>query len=211
MIGVVELAEQRARRDFSRAEIRLTESLSHQAAGALLHARLLEQMNRRVQELAALNRIAYRVSGANSLDALTAIIEEETLALLPSEIFFIALYDAARNRAFFQRIFEDGQYLPPFEWDLEPSLTRHVIQTKRVLRLNDHFSEAPPENAPRYYGEGKEHRSWLGAPMRMGEQVVGVIAVENIRPFAYGPAEEQLLQTIADQVAVAVERVRETA
>jgi len=211
VIGVVELAEQRARRDFSRAEIRLTESLSHQAAGALLHARLLEQMNRRVQELAALNRIAYRVSGANSLDALTAIIEEETLALLPSEIFFIALYDAARNRAFFQRIFEDGQYLPPFEWDLEPSLTRHVIQTKRVLRLNDHFSEAPPENAPRYYGEGQEHRSWLGAPMRMGEQVVGVIAVENIRPFAYGPAEEQLLQTIADQVAVAVERVRETA
>ncbi|RIK33117.1 MAG: hypothetical protein DCC52_04000 [Chloroflexi bacterium] len=120
----------------------MTESLSHQAAGALLHARLLEQMNRRVQELAALNRIAYRVSGANSLDALTAIIEEETLALLPSEIFFIALYDAARNRAFFQRIFEDGQYLPPFEWDLEPSCRRKyppfcVRSRRRAIAAND--------------------------------------------------------------------------
>jgi GAF domain-containing protein len=47
--------------------------------------------------------------------------------------------------------------------------------------------------------------------MRMGERVVGVIAVENMRPHAYGQAEEQLLQTIADQVAVAVERARDAA
>ncbi len=211
VIGVVELAEQRARRDFSPAQIRLAESLSYQAAGALQHARLFERMNRRVHELAALNRIAYRVSGAHSLDELTAIIEEETLALLPSDTFFIALYDAARNRAFFQRILDGGRRLAPFEWDLEPSLTRHVIQTKRALRLDDHLAQAPPDNAPRYYGDGEEYGSWLGAPMRMGARVIGVIAVENIHSYAYGPAEEQLLQTIADQVAVAVERVREAA
>jgi GAF domain-containing protein len=211
VIGVVELPEQRARRDFSPAEIRLAESLAHQAAGALQNARLFDKVNRRVQELAALNRIAYRVSGAHSLAELGAVIEEETLLLLPSEIFFFALYDAARNRVFFERLLEDGQHLMPFEWELQPSLTRYVIQNKRTLRLNDQFSEVPEDNAPQYYGEGEEHRSWLGAPMRMGERVIGVIAVESMRSHAYGDAEEQLLQTIADQVAVAVERVRQTA
>lgn len=209
VIGVVELAEQRARRDFSRAEIRLAESLSHQAAGALQHARLFDKMNRRVHELAALNRIAYRVSGAHSLQELGAVIEEETLLLLPSEIFFFALYDAARNRVHFTRILDGGEQLAPFEWELQPSLTRYVIQNKCTLRLDDRSSELPEENAPQYYGEGEEHRSWLGAPMRLGERVIGVIAVENMRPNAYGQAEEQLLQTIADQVAVAVERVRD--
>lgn len=209
VIGVVELPEQRARRDFSPAEIRLAESLSHQAAGALQHARLFDRMNRRVQELAALNRIAYRVSGAHSLDELGAVIEEETLLLLPSEIFFFALYDAARNRVQFTRILDGGEHLAPFEWELQPSLTRYVIQNKRTLRLDDRSSELPEDNAPQYYGEGEEHRSWLGAPMRLGERVIGVIAVENMRPNAYGHAEEQLLQTIADQVAVAVERVRD--
>lgn len=210
VIGVVELAEQRARREFSPAEIRLAESLSHQAAGALQHARLFDKVNRRVQELAALNRIAYRVSGALSLDELSAIIQEETLTLLPSEIFFFALYDAARNRVSYRRIWEGGAQLAPFEWDLQPSLTRHIIQTKRALRLDDQAVDFPPENAPQYYGGGSAHRSWLGAPIRMGERVIGVIAIENLLPRAYSQDEEQLLQTIADQIAVAVERVRET-
>lgn len=210
VIGVVELPEQRQRREFTPEEIRLAESLAHQAAGALQHARLFDKLNRRVQELAALNRIAYRISSARSLDDLGIIVEEETLLLLPSEIFFFALYDAARNRVAYTRILDGGEHLAPFEWDLQPSLTRHVIQTKRTLRLDDQFAEFPADNAPQYYGKADEHRSWLGAPMRMGERVIGVIAVENIRPYAYGDAEEQLLQTIADQVAVAVERVRES-
>ena len=167
VIGVVELPEQRQRREFTAAEIRLAESLAHQAAGALQHARLFDKLNRRVQELAALNRIAYRVSGALSLDELGAIIEEETLQLLPAQIFFFALYDAARNRVAYKRILDSGEQLTPFEWDLQPSLTRHVIQNKRTLRLDDQFSQVPSDNAPQYYGEGDEHRSWLGAPMRM--------------------------------------------
>lgn len=208
MIGLVELADQRERREFSPAEIRLAESLAHQAASALLNARLFEQLERRIQELATLNRIAYRVSCTDSLDELGEIIEQETLALLPSQVFFFALYDQAQQRVFFQRLLDGGERLAPFVWELQPSLTRHVIQTRRALRLDDNQSNAPPDNPPQYYGGGADYRSWLGAPMRLGERVIGVIAIENMRAFAYGDAEEQLLQTIADQVAVAVDRVR---
>ena len=50
--------------------------------------------------------------------------------------------------------------------------------------------------------------SWLGVPMRLGERVTGVISVQAYRPRAYGEEEQQLLLTIADQVAVAVENAR---
>jgi GAF domain-containing protein/nitrogen-specific signal transduction histidine kinase len=44
--------------------------------------------------------------------------------------------------------------------------------------------------------------------MRSGERVTGVISLQSYHPFAYGEEEQQLLSTIADQVAGAVEQAR---
>ena len=49
-------------------------------------------------------------------------------------------------------------------------------------------------------------RAWLGVPIRSGERVLGVISLQSKRRAAYSEADEQLLQTIADQVAAALER-----
>ncbi len=44
--------------------------------------------------------------------------------------------------------------------------------------------------------------------MLAGEQVLGVINVQSYRPRVWDEEDEQLLFTIADQVAVAIENVR---
>jgi putative nucleotidyltransferase with HDIG domain len=44
--------------------------------------------------------------------------------------------------------------------------------------------------------------------MLMNDEIMGVISVQSYRPNAYGESEEELLSTIADTVAVALERAR---
>lgn len=208
LIGVVTLGDLETLRDFSPDQVRLVESLAHQASSALWNAQLFEQAAARAGQLALLNRVAYAVGGARTLEELLAIVERETMALVPADSFFIGLYDEARNEVDFKRFVNNGQPLAPFRWNMAPSLTRQVIQSRRTVRLDDRTQGPSSDNPPQYYGDGPLIHSWLGAPMRSGERVIGIISLQTVKRKAFGQAEEQLLQTIADQVAVAVERIR---
>jgi signal transduction histidine kinase len=58
------------------------------------------------------------------------------------------------------------------------------------------------------WGTGERALSLICVPMFLGEKVVGVISVQAYRPYAFGEAELELLSTIADTVAVAVDNAR---
>jgi PAS domain S-box-containing protein len=51
-------------------------------------------------------------------------------------------------------------------------------------------------------------RSWLSAPMKIRERVIGVLDIESREPTPFNPNDQQLLQTLADQTAVAIENAR---
>lgn len=51
-------------------------------------------------------------------------------------------------------------------------------------------------------------RSELCVPMKVGERVIGVLNLESVHPRAFGPDEEQILQTLADQTAVTIQNAR---
>jgi PAS domain S-box-containing protein len=56
--------------------------------------------------------------------------------------------------------------------------------------------------------DGQVERFWLSAPMKIGEKIVGVLDVKSQEPDAFSSNDQQLLQTLADQTAVAIENAR---
>lgn len=50
--------------------------------------------------------------------------------------------------------------------------------------------------------------SWIGAPLMSGEDVVGILMVDNAKPNAYGDREKWLVATLASHAAVAVQNAR---
>lgn len=54
----------------------------------------------------------------------------------------------------------------------------------------------------------RSRRSWLRAPMKLRERTIGVIDLESREPNHFTPTDQQLLQTLADQTAVAIENAR---
>jgi HD-GYP domain-containing protein (c-di-GMP phosphodiesterase class II) len=88
------------------------------------------------------------------------------------------------------------------------ALTGQVVNSKKYLLIQDYELEKDHLPMMALWGSGVPSRSWLGVPMLSGEDVVGVISVQSYSPNAFGDSERELLSTIADTVAIAIENAR---
>ena len=61
---------------------------------------------------------------------------------------------------------------------------------------------------PRYIPGREENRSELCVPLKVGTRTIGVLNVESTEPDAFGPEDQELLESLADGVAVALEGAR---
>jgi serine phosphatase RsbU (regulator of sigma subunit) len=64
------------------------------------------------------------------------------------------------------------------------------------------------DSDPRRVRDGTRVRALLCAPLKVGERVIGVIALGSVTPAAYTAAELKLLNTLALQTATAIENAR---
>ncbi len=81
-------------------------------------------------------------------------------------------------------------------------LSGWVFQHGQALRLDNVQAD------PRYVEAFPDMRSGLYVPIRLGERMLGVIAIESEKEKAFDEADERLLMTLAAQAAVALENAR---
>ena len=207
IVGLMTVAS-RVPRQFSEAELQLLISIGQQIAIAIENARLYEETRSRAERLAVVNRIARAAGATLHLDALMEMVYQEVSSTFQPDAFFIALYDDGTNELDFRFQVDEGVREPPGRQPLGTGLTSVVVTEKRPLLIRDIGREQDHLPSPLLFGTMKLPTSWLGVPMLIGDQVVGVISVQAYRPRVYGEEEQLLLSTIADQVAVAVENAR---
>ncbi|KAF0106375.1 MAG: signal transduction histidine kinase [Anaerolineaceae bacterium] len=172
------------------------------------HKQAEEQVRQYVKRLSRLNYIARAASATLNLDELLEIIYREVMAAVPAEAFFIALYDQTKNELDF-RIREDkGKREPPERRPLGAALTARVVTSKRPLLIRDYEREKDRLPPIKLWGTQQAPASWLGVPMLIGDRIVGVISVQAYHPDAFGDAEQELLATIGNTAAVAIENAR---
>jgi PAS domain S-box-containing protein len=195
-------------RHFNKDELALLQGLADQAAQAIINARLLAETRQRAGRLALLNRIARALSSTLHLDELLEIVHREITATMEAEAFFVCLYDHTVNELDFRIRVDKGVREPPERRPLTPSLTSSIVTSKQPLLIRDFEQEREHLPPMKVWGTMEAPASWLGVPMLLGDDVVGVISVQAYRPHAYGEAEQELLSTIADAVAVAIDHAR---
>ncbi|MGD2104772.1 MAG: GAF domain-containing protein [Anaerolineae bacterium] len=193
---------------FDQTHLDLLSIFASQAATAIRNARLHEQTERRTSQLRAVNHVAHRANLALHLDDLVEAVYEEVGALFEADAFFLALYDREEDELDFRLSVDEGIREPRSRRPLRPGLTASVVTEGKPLLIEDYDREQDDLPPAETWGTEKVSRSWLGVPMRAGGQVTGVISVQAYAPFAYGDEDEQLLVTIADQVAMALEKTR---
>jgi PAS domain S-box-containing protein len=193
---------------FTPADADLLSMFATQAATAIRNAQLFEEASRRAERLAVVNRIAHAVGMTLDLDELLETVYYELTAIFEPDALFVALYDQEANELDFRLQVDEGVRQEPARQLLTEGLTSIVVGEVRPLLIRDFEQEYATLPAPTLWGTMKLPASWLGVPMLTGGRVVGVVSVQAYRSYAYDEQDQALFSTIAEQIAMAVERAR---
>lgn len=157
-----------------------------------------------------INRVLYTIADAvnasEDLDALYRTIHQALGTVIDATNFFIAIVDQQQRTLFFPYFVDevDEDFSPLTDFDASDSLTGLVVTEKRAVFLD---SQALRERAARQGIWGPAPLVWLGVPLIIRDEVIGVMAVQHYSdPYRYSREDLRLLTAISHQTAVAIDR-----
>jgi phosphoserine phosphatase RsbU/P len=138
------------------------------------------------------------------------VIYQELSNVFTFDATYIALCDNETPDTFRAVLTVDEGVEEFTEYDTYSTLTGRVVRNKETLLFRDLLSEWHNQNAtaPVMFGSPKHSRSWLGVPLMIGPDVVGVISIQSYSIGIYDGTTSSLLQRISNVIAVALENVR---
>jgi PAS domain S-box-containing protein len=191
------------------ALIRLT-PIPDETGGITLIQIILEDISeRRLAEKlqASTYEIARASVTAESLDKMYARLHEIVQTLLPTQYFYIALYDRAQNILSFP-YFQDAFDIASPPGKPGHGLTEYVLRTGQPLlatreRRNELIQQGQVELI------GADSMEWLGVPLIAHEQTMGVMVVQSYEETVhFHPQDMDVMKYVSTQVASAIERKR---
>jgi signal transduction histidine kinase len=203
--GVVSLQNLDREHAFDEGHIRLLTTLAGSLSVALENARLFEETRQRAAELAIVNDVGQALAEQLELDALIERLGDQLREAFDADIVYVALLDRRRDLIEFAYHNEDGVQEPQEPLQYGVGLTSEIIETRAPLLLNreEAFEELGGGMV------GSPVRSYLGVPIMVGADAIGVISVQSKgRGGLFGETETRLLATIAANVGVAIQNAR---
>ena len=194
--------------DFSEQEMRLYRTLAGQAAVTLESMRLFEETQRRAVHLQAASEVARDATAILEVDHLL----NETVQLISEQFDFyhagVFLLDDQNKYAVLRAASSEGG---------QRMLKRgHKLQVGKVGIVGNVAATGDPHIALDV-GQDAVHfvnpdlpdtHSEMGLPLKVREQVIGVLDVQSTQEAAFSNEDISVLQTLADQLAAAIANAR---
>ena len=203
--GVISVQNLDREHAFTESDVRLLTTLAGSLSVALENARLFEETRQRAAELAIVNDFGQALAEQMQLDVLIERLGDQLQAAFAADIVYVALHDEATRSIEFVYYVENGRREPQPPLRYGEGLTSQIIARREPLLLNrdEAFEELGTPMV------GTPARSYLGVPIMVGSQAIGVISVQSTgKGGLFGTAETRLLSTIAANVGVAIQNAR---
>ncbi|MEW6093987.1 MAG: GAF domain-containing protein, partial [Chloroflexota bacterium] len=204
MIGTL-MADSASTGFFTKDNVRVAQALAQHMAIAIENARLFELEQSRRQEAEILREAVSVV--ASTLDP------EQSIQLILEQLERVVTYDSASVQIQRQGYLEivGGRGWPKPENVLGVRFpvpgenpNTEVMQKRQPLILGN-----APEQYPPFTQEPHNHiRSWLGVPLIVKNEVIGMLAVDSIHEQHFNEESARLATVFASQVAAALENTR---
>ncbi|GAB4534781.1 MAG: hypothetical protein Kow0063_18230 [Anaerolineae bacterium] len=203
LIGLVELYDRRASRQFSMDEVQLCQTLAHQTAMAMERIRLFHETRQRLSEVSELYTLANETAASLDLEeVLDAIVRAIRRALGCRGCCIFLLDEASQILEIKAASGLKPQWRDAARLRLGEGVAGRAAAEARPIYLADTLQD------PDYIFFDPEVRSLLAVPMQVKGRVIGVINVDERVPDAFGPDQERLLTIAAAQAAIAIENAR---
>ena len=205
--GVIALENIDREHAFSESDQQLLETLAGSLSVALENARLVHETRQRNAELALINSVQDAIAGELDPQAIYDAVGDRIQEIFDAQVVDIRTLDETTGLMHYPYMIERGERL-----EAEPSapggFEKHVLETRESLRIVENID-----------AEAKRHGSEVVAgsmpkvrpvrPARDRRQGDGRdLAPEVDREHAFSESDEQLLETLAGSLSVALENAR---
>ncbi len=196
-------------REFTEEEIDLLCAFAGHAAIAIQNARLYAETERRRREAEVLAEVTRTINSSLELDAVFHAVAKGARELCGSDIAMIALREPG-TEVFVFRYWIGARYEGHHALRIEPGkgVGGQVLLTGRPFRTDDY--SADPRISRDFLAEALEEGivADTAVPIRSGDQVEGLLYVQNRSHRRFTNRDEEVLMRLADHAAIAIQNAR---
>ncbi len=177
---------------------RLENPMEHE----LIHQELAE----REAELAIINSVQQGLASNLDVQAIYNLVGDKIRDIFNSQVVMISTLDLVNNTMEHRYAFERGEHIyAPGHYPILGFRTQ-IVQTKQPVLVNTNVARVARKLGQPTIPGTITPKSWLGVPMMVGDQVRGILSLQNIdRENAFDQSDVRLLQTLAASMSVALE------
>ena len=159
------------------------------------------------KRLDAVSQIARVTSAALGLDDLLHAVYAAIAPFFTHDAYMVLRYSRSNDtiKLLFGTI--NNERMEDVEFSVG-GFSGAVVREERSLYVPDVGNMGTSLPQPIIVGKRELKGSWLGVPLRIRDQVTGVLVLMARSPNAYGKDDELLLTTVADQLAIAIDNAR---
>ena len=198
----------RGEHELSAQDVSLLTAIGQQIGVAVENVRLFEEAQIRAEELVVLNELGQALTAQLDVDQVLDEAYRGASRLLDTTNFYIALHDPEEDTVTFALDVIGGEVHRHYAArKAGRGLTEYIIRSRAPLLVREHLVECREQLGIEQMGPSA--LSWLGVPLMIGDQVLGVMAVQSYTTArAYDEHDRNLLIGIASQAAIAIQNAR---
>ena len=171
----------------------------------VLIARDITRRKRLETESSVIARVMRGVTSTANLDELLALIHRSIRKVVSAENFFVALFDPETELLTMQFFVDKYDEMPPPS-KVGRSFSAYVFRTGEPLLCTHELAEEMI-SAGHVEAVGTDSPIWLGVPLKTPQGPIGVLVVQDYEDRnKYSEADVEFLTSVADQIALAIER-----
>ncbi len=166
-----------------------------------------KEVSQRAAELAVINSVQEGLAKELNMHGIYELVGEKMRKIFNAQVIDIMLYDKTTDMVATGYVYEKGDRTPSEPTPLK-GFRKHVVEKGVPLLINkDLDKERPKYDQKPIKGEGA--KSLVMVPMTAGNEVKGVISLQNLdQENAFSDSDVNLLTTLANSMTVALENAR---
>src|SRR5438445_3180360 len=213
-IGAVVLARYEVR-PFSDREIELVQTFADQAAIAIENVRLFDETREALEQQTAISEVLKIISGSTfDLPPVLKTVVERAARLCDADLAWLIRREASgsvlsgrygRTTELAERL--ESVQLPGSEWQTTGgSLMSRIYEERQTIHLQDVTTDPVYERSK--IVQQTQSRTCLAVPVTRKGEVLGGLILSRVTVRPFDEREIQVVETVADQAAIAIENVR---
>ena len=193
---------------YSEQDEELLAFVGQHVGAALSRARAIEETRQRNAELALINSVQEALAGELELQAIYDAVGDRIRDVFDAQVVDIAIFDETSGLLHFPYTIERGVRFPDEPIELI-GYRKHAMATREPLMIEESTPEERKRYGNPYVLAGEPVKSALFVPLVVGGRATGVISLQSLdRTHAFSEPDQQLLETLAGSLSVALENAR---